>query len=67
MLAESLRLAHETGALRTRDLKRVTVDTTVQLKAIIFPTDAKPERNQIGFLTDDEMSSARPCGSGRGL
>ena len=52
--------------VRTRDLKRVTVDTTVQPKAIIFPTDAKPERNQIGFLTDDEMSSARPCGSGRG-
>jgi IS5 family transposase len=41
LLAESLRLAHETGALRTRDLKRVTVDTTVQPKAITFPTDAK--------------------------
>ena len=34
-------LAHETGALRTRDLKRVTVDTTVQPKPITFPTDAK--------------------------
>ena len=34
-------MAHETGALRTRDLKRVTVDTTVQSKAITFPTDAK--------------------------
>jgi transposase, IS5 family len=41
LLAESLRLAHEAGALRTRDLKRVTVDTTVQPKAITFPTDAK--------------------------
>src|SRR6476620_6373383 len=41
LLAESLRLAHEDGALRTRDLKRVTVDTTVQPKAITFPTDAK--------------------------
>jgi IS5 family transposase len=41
LLAESLRLAHEAGALRTRDLKRVTVDTTVQAKAITFPTDAK--------------------------
>jgi transposase, IS5 family len=41
LLAESLRLAHETGALQTRDLKRVTVDTTVQPKAITFPTDAK--------------------------
>jgi IS5 family transposase len=41
LLAESLRVAHATGALRTRDLKRVTVDTTVQPKAITFPTDAK--------------------------
>ena len=40
-MAESLKVAHETGALRTRDLKRVTVDTTVQPKAITFPTDAK--------------------------
>jgi transposase, IS5 family len=41
LLAESLRLAHAAGALRTCDLKRVTVDTTVQPKAITFPTDAK--------------------------
>src|ERR1700674_1789507 len=41
LLAESLRVAHESGALRTRDLKRVTVDTTVAPKAITFPTDAK--------------------------
>jgi IS5 family transposase len=36
-----LRVAHEAGAVRTNDLKRVTVDTTVQPKAISFPTDAK--------------------------
>ena len=41
LLAESLRVAHEAGALRSQDLKRVTVDTTVQPKAISFPTDAK--------------------------
>lgn len=41
LLAESLRVAHESGALRTRDLARVTIDTTVQPKAISFPTDAK--------------------------
>jgi IS5 family transposase len=40
-LAESLRVAHEAGALRSNDLKRGTVDTTVQPKAISFPTDAK--------------------------
>ena len=41
LLAESLRVAHESGALRTKDLARVTVDTTVQPKNIPFPTDAK--------------------------
>jgi IS5 family transposase len=41
LLAESLRVAHKSGALRTKDLARVTVDTTVQPKAIAFPTDAK--------------------------
>lgn len=41
LLAETLRVAHDSGALRTRDLSRVTVDTTVQPKNITFPTDAK--------------------------
>ena len=42
LLAKSLRVAHAaSGALRSRDLKRVTVDTTVQPKNIGFPTDAK--------------------------
>lgn len=41
LLAESLRVAHSAGALRSQDLKRVTVDTTVQPKAITFPTDTK--------------------------
>jgi IS5 family transposase len=34
-------VAHEAGALRGQDFKRVNVDTTVQPKAITFPTDAK--------------------------
>jgi len=33
LLAESLRVAHEAGALRTKDMARVTVDTTVQPRA----------------------------------
>ncbi len=41
LLAESLRIAQATGALKTRDLARVTVDTTVQPKNVTFPTDAK--------------------------
>ena len=34
-------MAHASGALRTKDLALVTIDTTVQPKAINFPTDAK--------------------------
>ena len=41
LLQESLRIAHDTGALKPRDLARVTVDTTVQPKNVTFPTDAK--------------------------
>jgi IS5 family transposase len=51
LLAESLRVAHEAGALRTKDLARVTVDTTVQPKNITFPTDAKLLHAAIKGLT----------------
>src|SRR6201982_82571 len=51
LLAESLRVAHEAGALRGQDLKRVTVDTTVQPKAITFPSDAKLLHAAIKGLT----------------
>src|SRR5262245_47141457 len=51
LLAESLRVAHESGALGTRDLARVTVDTTVQAKNITFPTDAKLLHAAIKGLT----------------
>lgn len=34
-------MAHKTGALATRDLERVVVDTIVQPKAIAHPTDAR--------------------------
>jgi IS5 family transposase len=57
LLAESLRVAHQSGALRTRDLKRVTVDTTVQPKAITFPTDAKLLHAAIkGFEPDGQQA-----------
>src|ERR1700740_325174 len=51
LLAESLRVAYESGALRTKDLARVTVDTTVQPKDITFPTDAKLLHAAIKGLT----------------
>jgi IS5 family transposase len=41
LLAESLRVAHAAGALKTGDLARVTVDTTVMPKAVAHPTDAR--------------------------
>jgi transposase, IS5 family len=36
---EALRIAHKEGALKTGDLQRVVVDTTVQPKNIAHPTD----------------------------
>lgn len=41
LLQESLFVALKTKALKPQDLTKVTVDTTVQEKAITFPTDAK--------------------------
>jgi IS5 family transposase len=41
LLAESLRVAHQSGALRLAHLARVTADTTVQPKNVTFPTEAK--------------------------
>ena len=41
LLGATIEAAIESKAVRLRDLKRVTVDTTVQEKAIAFPTDSK--------------------------
>jgi IS5 family transposase len=41
LLQESLSLATRSGAAKPADFTRVIVDTTVQPKAITFPTDAK--------------------------
>ncbi len=41
LLQESLAVAARTGALKPSDLSRVVVDTTVQEKAVMFPTDAR--------------------------
>ena len=40
LLAETLRIAEDAGALKKSDLGRVSVDTTVQPKNVAFPTDA---------------------------
>jgi IS5 family transposase len=41
LLQESLTIAVKTDAVAVKDLSKVIVDTTVQEKAITFPTDAK--------------------------
>lgn len=41
LLQESLAVATRTGAASPRDFSKVIVDTTVQEKAVAFPTDAK--------------------------
>lgn len=41
LIQEGLSVAHKTGALATKDLERVVVDTTVQPKAVAHPTDAR--------------------------
>jgi hypothetical protein len=40
LLQESLSVAHRSGAIDTKDLERVAIDTTVQEKALARPTDA---------------------------
>ncbi|ESX08526.1 hypothetical protein X768_22545 [Mesorhizobium sp. LSJC265A00] len=41
LLQESLSLAVKTGAMKPSDTHQVIVDTTVQPKNVMFPTDAK--------------------------
>src|SRR6201998_2840919 len=41
LMQESLAVATRTEAMKPKDLARVVVDTTVQPKAVMFPTDAK--------------------------
>jgi len=41
MLEAIIKTAIKTGALKAKDVQRVVVDTTVQEKAVTFPTDAK--------------------------
>ena len=50
LLQESLSVAHRTGALATKDLERVVVDTTVQPKNVTFPTDVKLTHKAIVML-----------------
>jgi transposase, IS5 family len=52
LLQESLSVAHRSGAIETKDLERIVVDTTVQEKAIAHPTDARLMHRAIEKLVD---------------
>ena len=52
LVQESLSVAHKTGAIATKDLERVVVDTTVQPKAVAHPTDARLTHRAIVKLVD---------------
>ena len=41
LLQESLNVATRTGAAKPSDFTKIIVDTTVQPKAVAFPTEAK--------------------------
>lgn len=41
LLAQTIEVGLKSRTVKTRDFKRVTVDTTVQEKAVSFPTDSK--------------------------
>lgn len=58
LLAETLRVAHATGALKPQDMARVTVDSTVQPKAVTHPTDAK-------LFAEGHREARRPSQIGR--
>ena len=45
-------MAHRTGAIDTKDLERVAIDTTVQEKAIAHPTDARFTHRAIEKLVE---------------
>ena len=59
LLQESLSVAHRTGAIESKDLERVVVDTTVQEKAIAHPTDARRMRRN---YSSAESNSLPPLG-----
>jgi hypothetical protein len=59
LLQESLSVAHRTGAIESKDLERVVVDTTVQEKAIAHPTDARLTHRAIEKLVETAKRELR--------
>ena len=72
LIQESLAVAHKSGALASRDLERVVVDTTVQPKVIAHPTDARLCHRALEKLGDWGRSraiwrAATVCRCGRAI
>ena len=63
LLQESLAVATRTGAAKPADFTQVIVDTTVQEKAITFPTDAKLMHRARERLVRLAKRTASPCAS----
>ena len=62
-MQESLAVAARTDAIKPTDLSRVVVDTTVQEKAVAFPTDAKllqPRAREAGAAGQTARRRAAP-------
>lgn len=60
MLKEILSTAQRTGALDAKEIERVNVDTTVQEKAIAFPTDARLyEKARVAVVREAQKASVK--------
>ena len=56
LLTQTIEAGRKSGALKDRECRRVNVDTTVQEKAVAFPTDSKlldDARRQLVKLAED--------------
>ena len=60
LLAETLATAQRTGAVAPKHFERVTIDTTVQSKAITHPTDSKLLRRGVEILVRLARRNAVP-------
>jgi len=58
LLEVTIKTGLKTGALKKTESKKLSVDTTVQEKAITFPTDAKLYQ----WMREKLVSKAKDCG-----
>ncbi len=63
LLQESLLVATKAEAMKPSDFNRVIVDTTVQPKNVMFPTDARPLNRAREILVRWQNGRASRCGN----